>query len=83
MTVLIITICAAALIMLIYIFRSKSPVRTALKSMLSGAAVLILVYFFGDLIHIKLELTFFNTAVSLILGIPGVGLLILSKFIVV
>lgn len=82
MTVLIIAFCVKAVLMLIYLLRSKSPLKTAAKSMISGAVALVIVYFLGEFIHVKIAVSFFNTAVSLVLGIPGVALLVISQFLI-
>lgn len=65
----------AGLIMLRYYAKRKHTVRSALSGMASGGAALMLMHYFGDYIGFTPPLNLFNTAVSLILGIPGVALI--------
>lgn len=64
------------IIMLIYYGRSKKPVRNAFIGMATGGAGLLGVHFLGGYIGLSLSLNLFNTLVSLLLGIPGVILLL-------
>ncbi len=83
MTFLIVTGILTGIIMCIYYIKSKNPVKNAFKGMLSGAVAFLIVCYFGHYININLPLSFFNTGVSLILGVPGVILMIVGKFILV
>ncbi len=83
MTVLIATGILTGLIMIAYYLKSGKPFKNALKGMISGAAALIIVHFFGNNIALDIELSLFNTCVSLILGAPGVALLALASVILV
>ena len=74
---------ALGIIMLIYYLRSSHPVKNALKSMTAGVVALLIIWYFGDIININMPLSFFNTGVSLILGIPGVVLLVLGQYLLV
>lgn len=73
-------LCGVA--MLIYYGKSDAPVRSAIKGMFTGAAALAVVHFAGEYFSICLPLNIFNIAAALILGIPGVILLIIGKFLV-
>ena len=59
--------------------KSKKPVPSALKGMLSGGLSLIAVHFFGGYAGFYLPLNFFTAAISLILGIPGVIIMTLAE----
>lgn len=61
----------AAAVMLIHYLRAEKPFRTALRSMASGGAGLVLLHFFGGKIGLALPLNFFTAFVSLVLGLPG------------
>ena len=83
MTILIGTGIVVGLIMLLYFLKSKKPLRTAFKSMFSGGVSLVLASYFGYLINIKLTLSFFTTIIALVLGAPGVIIMIIGKLILV
>ena len=83
MKIFIIAGIAVGLIMLIFYLKTAHPIKNAFKSMFAGAVVLLLVSFFGKYINVELPLSFFNTGVSLLLGIPGVALLVLAQFVLV
>ncbi len=72
---------AITVIMFIIYLKSKHPIKNALKGMISGVSVLLILYFFGSHINIQLDISHFNTAVSLILGIPGVLALVFAKIL--
>ncbi len=69
----------SAIIMLIYYGKSDAPIRSSLKGVFFGAAALAAVHFLGAYFSFTLPLNIFNIAVSLILGVPGVILLVLGK----
>lgn len=73
--ILIFIIIAAGLAMMIFYGRRKHTIKSALKGMLSGAAALVFVHYLGGYIGFSPPLNIFNTAVSLILGVPGVVLI--------
>ena len=74
-------VVVAAVIMIIYYWKSKKPIKNAFLGIFSGAAGLLLVHFLGNYIGISLPLSIFNISVSLILGVPGVITLIILHFI--
>jgi hypothetical protein len=76
-----IILAACGMAMLYYYGKSKKPFKNAAIGMATGGAGLLAAHFFGGYIGLGLALNFFNTAVSLILGIPGVALLMVSKFL--
>ena len=76
-TLFYILMALAAIIMLCYCLRSRKPARTAFFGMISGAAALLAAHFFGGAAGLYLPLNLFTTAVSLILGAPGVLILAL------
>jgi len=83
MKILIWTGIVTGIIMLIYYIKSKKPILTAFKGIVSGGVAFFLVNYFGHYINIKLTISLFNIIVSLLLGIPGVILLVISKLILV
>lgn len=83
MKILIIIGIITGIIMLAFYLKTDHPIKNAFKSMFAGACVLLLVSFFGKYVDFELPLSFFNTGVSLLLGIPGVVLLVIGHFILV
>lgn len=65
--------------MLIFYIRNKKPFPSALKGMLSGGLSLIAVHFLGGSMGFYIPLNFFTSAVSLILGAPGVIIMALAE----
>lgn len=72
---------AAGIIMLIYYARRKNTVKSALSGMLSGGAALVLLHYFGDNLGYAPPVNLFNTAVSLVLGVPGAALIMAVNLI--
>lgn len=71
----------SAIIMIIYYARRKHTVRSALSGMLSGGAALLLLHYFGDNLGYSPPVNLFNTAVSLVLGVPGAALIMAVNLI--
>ena len=61
----------AGIIMLIFYSKRKHTVRSALSGMLSGCVALVLLHYFGGSLGYAPPVNLFNTAVALILGVPG------------
>ena len=62
----------------------SKPVRIVLKLLVNtflGFALLFTINFFGGRYGVGVELTWFNAIITGILGIPGLGLLMLLRFI--
>ncbi len=72
---------AAGIIMLVYYARRKNTVKSALSGMLSGAAALVLLHYLGDNLGYAPPVNLFNTAVSLVLGVPGAALIMAVNLI--
>ena len=68
------------IIMIVYYAKRKHTVSSALIGMTSGAAALVLLHYFGGYIGYAPPLNLFNTAVSLVLGIPGAVLVTAVNF---
>ena len=68
------------IIMIVYYAKRKHTVSSALFGMTSGAAALVLLHYFGGYIGYAPPLNLFNTAVSLVLGIPGAVLVTAVNF---
>ncbi|MBQ3567290.1 MAG: pro-sigmaK processing inhibitor BofA family protein [Oscillospiraceae bacterium] len=62
---------AAGIIMLKFYAKRKNTVISAFAGMISGGIALVAVHYLGSYIGITIPVNLFNTAVSLILGIPG------------
>lgn len=71
--------CIAGAIMLFYYSRKRHPVLYALFGMGTGGLALMLMHFYGEKIGVHISLNLFNTMISLILGIPGVCMTILTE----
>lgn len=71
--------CFAGIIMLIYYTRRKHPLLSAMFGMITGGGSLVLINMYGEKIGIFTEMNFFNTMMSLVLGIPGTVMLILTE----
>ncbi len=59
-------------IMAVHYLKADNPSKTGLKGMLSGAASLIAVHFWGGYIGLYIPLNLFTTIMSLVLGVPAV-----------
>lgn len=55
--------------------KRKNTFKSAVFGMLSGGLALVAVHYLGDYINVNIPLNLFNTAVSLILGIPGTAVI--------
>lgn len=71
---------AIGIIMLRIYAKRKSTIKSALFGMLSGGAALILLHYFGGYIGFSPPLNLFNTMVSLLLGIPGLTLIVIANY---
>ncbi len=76
-------VCAGALIVL-FVKLIKLPIRWAFKLLLHaliGFVGLYVLNFFGSAIGVSLEMTWLNALITGVLGIPGVVLLLLVKYL--
>lgn len=74
-------LAVSALIMIIYYLRKKKPVRHLLFGMSSGLITLIAACLCENYIGCPVAINAVNTATALILGIPGVVMIIILKLI--
>ena len=77
-----IVICVLLVILLLKIL--KTPLKWAFKLLLnaaSGFIALLVINFFGNFIDLSLTVNWFNSIVVGILGLPGVVLLLLIKYL--
>lgn len=81
MTFLIVTAIITAVIMLIFFIKSEKFFKTFIKSALLGIFSFSLVYFFGSRFGIEIPINYFTMTTTALLGAPGVGLLIISKYL--
>lgn len=63
------------IVMLFTLARREHAFICSLASMMSGGGVLMLFHLYGDRLGFAPPINLFNTAVSLILGIPGAVLI--------
>ncbi|GHU54377.1 hypothetical protein FACS1894132_08920 [Clostridia bacterium] len=64
------------LIMLVYYAKRKRTLTSSIVGMGSGMVALLLLHYFGESINFTPELSLFNTMTALILGVPGVIMMI-------
>ncbi len=79
----LLVVCGVLLLALL-IKLIRTPLRWALKLLLHaliGFVALFLLNFFGSLIGLELDLNWFNALVTGLLGVPGVLLLLLFKYL--
>lgn len=69
-----------AIVMLVFYMKSDKPVKNALIGMLSGAAALLAVHFWGESVGIALPLNGFTVFAALCLGVPGVAAMCVIGF---
>ncbi len=80
--VLVLAVAVVIIILLLRLF--CKPIKWAFKLLLHavcGFVMLFLLNFFGSVIGISLEMTWLNAIVSGILGVPGVIILLVLKYI--
>ncbi len=80
----IVVIVVAVIFLGLFIKLIKLPLKWAFKLLLHAAAgfvMLFLVNFFGSYLGISLEMSWLNAIVSGVLGVPGVVILLLFKYI--
>lgn len=79
--VFIILVSAAGLAILIAALRQKKPLRSLIVSALGGLALLFLISFTGKITGFYLALNPWTVACAAAVGIPGVMMMLLLKFI--
>lgn len=82
LTVGAIFICVVLIVLLFKII--KTPLKWAFKLLInaaSGFIALIILNFFGGIVGLSLTINFINCIVAGILGLPGVVLLLLLKYL--
>ena len=80
----IVVIVVAVIFLSFFIKLLKTPIKLAFKLLLhavGGFVMLFLVNFFGSYLGISLEMSWLNAIVSGVLGVPGVVILLLFKYI--
>lgn len=77
--ILMLILLVAGIFMLIFYGRRKHTVISVVCGMLSGGGALLLMNFFGDSLGYSPPLNLFNTALSLILGVPGAILIMAAN----
>lgn len=82
MTIAVLIVCILLIVLLFKIL--KTPLKWAMKLLLnalSGFIALIVLNFFGSLVGLTLTINFLNCLVTGILGLPGVILLLIIKYL--
>ena len=80
----IVVIIVAAVFLGFFIKLIKLPLKWAFKLLLhalAGFVMLFLVNFFGSYLGIELEMSWLNAILSGVLGVPGVVILLIFKYI--
>ena len=79
----IVVIVVAVIFLGFFIKLLKTPIKLAFKLLhaVGGFVMLFLVNFFGSYLGISLEMSWLNAIVSGVLGVPGVVILLLFKYI--
>ena len=80
----VVILVVAVIFLGLFIKLLKTPLKLALKLLLhavAGFVMLFLVNLFGSDIGISLEMSWLNAIVSGVLGVPGVVILLLFKYI--
>ncbi len=75
---------AGILLVLVFSKKLKIPLRFALKLLLNGllgGVVILLINLLGQAIHFQLSLNIFSAMIVGMLGLPGVILLIILKYL--
>lgn len=69
------------ILMLIFYAKRKKSLKSTLFGMVTGVSSLLLLHYFGEGLGYQPSLNLFNTMTALILGVPGViMMLIINKF---
>lgn len=82
MTIAVLIVCVLLIILLFKII--KTPLKWAgklLLNALSGFIALLVLNFFGSLVGLTLTINFINCLVTGFLGLPGVVLLLVIKYL--
>ncbi|MCM1228291.1 MAG: pro-sigmaK processing inhibitor BofA family protein [Clostridium sp.] len=74
-------LAAAGLVMIIYYAKRKHTIKSAVFGMASGGISLLLMHYLGNNLGYAPPVNLFNTAVSLVLGIPGTALIMAANII--
>ena len=82
MTIAVLIVCILLIVLLLKII--KTPLKWAMKLLLnalSGFIALVVLNFFGSLVGLTLTINFLNWRVAGVLGLPGVILLLIIKYL--
>ncbi len=82
MTIAVLIVCILLIVLLLKII--KTPLKWAMKLLLnalSGFIALVVLNFFGSLVGLTLTINFLNCLVAGVLGLPGVILLLIIKYL--
>lgn len=82
MTIAVLIVCVLLIVLLFKIL--KTPLKWAMKLLLnalSGFIALVVLNFFGSIVGLSLTINFLNCLVAGVLGLPGVILLLIIKYL--
>lgn len=82
MTIAVLIVCVLLIALLFKIL--KTPLKWAMKLLLnalSGFIALVVLNFFGAIVGLSLTINFLNCLVTGVLGLPGVILLLIIKYL--
>lgn len=82
MTIAVLIVCVLLIALLFKIL--KTPLKWAMKLLLnalSGFVALVILNFFGSIVGLSLTINFINCLVTGLLGLPGVILLLIIKYL--
>lgn len=82
MTALIATLVICGVLVFTYYIKSGHFLSSFFKGTVLGVCVLCMVVFLGHYVHLSIPLNYTTLSVSAILGIPGVALLLISKYFI-
>lgn len=68
-------VAMSGIIMMLVYTRRSSPFLSALLGMMSGSGALVLLHFYGGRLGFAPPINLFNTAFSLVFGVPGAALI--------
>ncbi|NLK70732.1 MAG: hypothetical protein GX286_04755 [Clostridiales bacterium] len=67
----------AGIIMLVFYAKRKKSLKSTLFGMLTGVSALLLLHYFGGGLGYQPSLNLFNTMTALVLGVPGVIMMLI------
>lgn len=82
MTFLLVTLIICIIVMFIMFIKSGHFIKCMIKSALLSAVAVIIVVFFGNKVGIDFPINAFSLTTSAVLGIPGLSLILILKYMI-